>query len=516
MTTAPAISAARQRDRLPVARAIVSPPLVIALLLTLTLTALRLTGTVDSDVAWQLWIAARIHHGANLYSDIIETNPPLWFWMALPIDRLSELLQVRVEAVLVAAIGIATSLALFATNHLLLRLTPARRALFLSCGAVTLLGIPWVHVGQREQIVMIGTLPYAALIAARRRGDPVPHNLAALIGVGAAIGFALKHYFLLVPALLELWLFAANRRNWSLLRPETAAIVLVGASYAGAIVGFEPDYITRIVPLVRLAYAGFGAPDISYLFGPSAVLGVVMLTVLACHWRRLLGPGVPLASALAIATLAFAVIYFIQFKGWTYHAIPLLVSGCLAIAALLVESDTAPPSLRLLFPALFLVPLALTITEAMHPVLPSRDLEDALVDMKRGDTVGFVATETAIPWSVTLQRGFRYPSRYNGYWMLPAIVHDEASGAQNPRLRALGKQIVSDTVADFTCTPPQRIIIARPHPSDRAFDILPFFERDPSFRQLMSHYRARSWTSLQVFDRISPIGPPPGHCRNGI
>ena len=43
-----------------------------------------------SDVAWQLWIARRMHAGANLYRDIIETNPPLWFWMALPVDRLRD------------------------------------------------------------------------------------------------------------------------------------------------------------------------------------------------------------------------------------------------------------------------------------------------------------------------------------------------------------------------------------------------------------------------------------------
>ena len=56
-----------------------SRPLALSLALVALLTALRLTGSVDSDVAWQLWIAQRIHAGSNLYRDIIETNPPLWF-----------------------------------------------------------------------------------------------------------------------------------------------------------------------------------------------------------------------------------------------------------------------------------------------------------------------------------------------------------------------------------------------------------------------------------------------------
>ncbi len=66
--------------------AMASRPLAVALAITALITVLRLSGTVDSDVAWQLWIAGRIHAGANLYTDIVETNPPLWFWMAVPVD----------------------------------------------------------------------------------------------------------------------------------------------------------------------------------------------------------------------------------------------------------------------------------------------------------------------------------------------------------------------------------------------------------------------------------------------
>src|SRR6478735_125804 len=93
-------------------------PLTLALIVLAFVTATRLTGTVDSDVAWQLWIAGRIHAGANLYTDIIETNPPLWFWMALPIDRLATILHVRIDAVLILVIGVASAVSLAATDRL--------------------------------------------------------------------------------------------------------------------------------------------------------------------------------------------------------------------------------------------------------------------------------------------------------------------------------------------------------------------------------------------------------------
>ena len=78
------------------AATLVSRPVAVALILTALITAVRLTGTVDSDVAWQLWIGQRMLAGANLYRDIIETNPPLWFWMALPVDHVAALLHLRV------------------------------------------------------------------------------------------------------------------------------------------------------------------------------------------------------------------------------------------------------------------------------------------------------------------------------------------------------------------------------------------------------------------------------------
>lgn len=206
-------------------------PLWAAFAVTVILTWLRLSGTVDCDVAWQLWIASRIHAGAHLYRDIIEVNPPLWFWMALPVERVASLFHFRPEAVLAVAIACSVMLALAATDALLKEIAAPRRALLLGYAALLLIGLPWVHLGQREQVVLVGSLPYAALVAARRQGRPVSPILAFCIGAGAALGFALKHYFLIVPAALELWLFLGTGRDWRWRRPEIIALIAVGTLY---------------------------------------------------------------------------------------------------------------------------------------------------------------------------------------------------------------------------------------------------------------------------------------------
>jgi len=489
-------------------------PLLIALAVTALVTVLRLLDTVDVDVAWQLWIAGRLNAGTHLYRDIIEVNPPLWFWMAQPIDAVARLLGARPESTMVAAMGALSALSLAATNRLLPDLPRARRSLLLGYSALALMAMPWVHVGQREQIALIGSLPYAALVASRAERKDVPHGLAILIGIGAALGFSLKHYFLIVPAALELWLIVRLRRDWRAFRPETIGIVAVGTLYALAILIFAPDFLTRMLPLIRLSYGIFGAPSFSQVLGLFALLGLGLLAFVGAHWRLL--TKAPFASALTVAAAGFAAVYFVQSKGWLYHAIPLVGCASIALAALLAEIPDAPRMLRLLSPALLVLPLLFAAQEQLHPAEPSPELVNSVAGLRPGDTVGFLAVDNALPWSVTLQRGFRYPSRYMSFWMLNAIVTNERSGNPNPALARFGRTVVSDTVEDFRCLPPKAIIVARPGPGERGLDIRAFFLRDPKFGELFSHYKARPWAGFQRYDLASPLPTPQSACRPGI
>src|SRR5438270_13824343 len=119
-----------------VAAAVASGPLVVALFLTMVATVAHFGGSIDSDVASQLQIAQRIHEGARLYRDIIEVNPPLWFWMALPVDRLAAVLHLEATKVLIAAFGLLVALSLAATDRLLSTIAPPQRAMFLVYAAL--------------------------------------------------------------------------------------------------------------------------------------------------------------------------------------------------------------------------------------------------------------------------------------------------------------------------------------------------------------------------------------------
>ncbi|MGE5562864.1 MAG: hypothetical protein ACM3ZV_06080 [Bacillota bacterium] len=502
------------------ARMLAGRPEMLALAILAIGTLVRLQGSVDPDVSWQLWIADRIHHGARLYRDIVEVNPPLWFWMALPVDSLAKLLGVRADALMILVMAAAAALSIIATARLLTGIPERRRSLLLAYAAVTLFAMPWMHVGQREQIALIGAVPYAALVAARRSGRPVSPLLAVLIGAGAALGFALKHYFLIVPALLELWLYAGRGKSWRPFRPETFAIAAVGAAYACAVLFWARDFFTITLPLIRLAYGATGAPHFTDLFGPPIIVAFLLLGFIALHRRLDIAEKAPFAAALLVAGLGFGAAYFIQSKGWLYHAMPLVGCLALALASLLAEIAEPPRSLRLIGPALLALPLTTAAQESRAETLPSPELLQSVEGLPPGTTVGFIATEPALAWSVTLQHRLHYPSRYYGFWMIRAILRNQHRPHPDPRIEQLRKDVAAQTVLDFECTPPRRIVVARPSsngPTSGDFDILPFFLEDPRFAAMLAHYRSvRRGEKLEIYDLQVPFAAPPrSSCRRG-
>ena len=513
MATASIIARERRSGASAMLEALAEKPLLLALALVAAITGIRAFGTVDSDVSWQLWIAHQLNGGARLYLDIIETNPPLWFWMGMPVDRLALAAHLRSDHVLIIAIGILAFLSLTATNQLIRSMDAPRRALLLAYGALVLLAIPWLQFGQREQIVLIATLPYAALVGARREGRQVPLAFAFLIGAFAAAGFALKHYFLVVPILLELWLLCCERKKWRPLRPETTAMVLVGALYGASFLLFADNYFSVALPLILLAYGVTGAERLVDLFQPAVLVALATLALLAADARIFRSDRSAFAAPLTIAAIGFAGAYFIQAKGWTYHAVPFAGCAALAFATFLLGGEKPPRTAALVAPALLLLPLWIAAQQAIHEPQSQVDVRQAVDGLRAGDSVGFIGSDPALGWNVTLQKDFRYPSRYNGFWMMRALVRNEAMRSPDQRLSRLGRLVVRQTVDDFRCIPPKRIIIARPRPGARPgeFDIMTFFLRDPQFRELIANYRPVTRTSVEAFERTSFLSKS-GNC----
>lgn len=478
---------------------------------------------LSHDLYWQFWIARQIIGGTKLYADIWELNPPLWFWSAMPLQSVAQYLDISWQSALIAEVLTLGA----ASAWLVTRLTDIDNAIdravcmLAQLWIVTL--IPLSDIGQREHLALISSLPYAALIACRRDGKPVSLPMAIIVGLMGGYGFALKHYFVVIPLALELWLFLKLRRNWRPWRPELFILTVLAVAYAVAIVLVTPEFFTIILPMVGLAYDSYKVPSITLLGKPWVIFWLASAVYLYMWSKRQTNRNAiwqtSIITALAIVCGGFAFSYFLQQKGWYYHALP--VTGVLALAvALTLVAQRKKLRLNALVGMMLLTPPASTILTPRPAALPiATQSEQLLRDVPRGETVFVATTVPRLAWPTIEQDGLIWPSRAFVLWMMPAVAQAEVSGSLDPHLASLSDQVLKATSHDIRCHPPVLIIFQR-RPlaarGDVTFELEQFLLRDADFRRFMGRYyeRENGPAIATVYKRLHPVaGLDDARCR---
>ncbi|AWC21347.1 GtrA-like protein [Aminobacter sp. MSH1] len=443
---------------------------------------------VSLDVVWQMWIARQMLGGAVLYRDILELNPPLWFWMAIPVEWTAQALDIPSVQAIVAAVFLLIAAALALLSILLTDTSPATRATLLVTAFLALVIIPIQEFAQREHLAAIGAIPYLALIARRADNLPTDWKVAAATGLLAASGFALKHYFVLVPLLLELWLIYRLRRNWTPVRAETVILSAGAASYGVAVVLLAPDFLTTMVPMVSIAYDGYEVSFLKQFLRP--FIAVWALSGIVLWQQRSTLPSLTFASALA--ALAFSFAYFAQQKGWRYHSVPTTALLFFAVAPLWQKhrwrSVTLPANAALV--VCTLLPLIVSLAAGPYKNVTEATVRDLLRDSRPGTATMMLTAHPTNFWPTVEKAGLKWPSRYFAFWMVLAMSeHEKKYGSLTPELAALANDIRRQTVEDLRCNVPDIILVDDFRLSKSpGFDILEFFRKDKDFERLFANY----------------------------
>ncbi|MFZ1743023.1 MAG: GtrA family protein [Pontixanthobacter sp.] len=459
------------------------------------------------DVMWQLWIARQTAGGQQLYTDIVELNPPLWFWMGSAVHYAAGFLGLKTTALLSMILtGLACASA-WLSCRLLPPLDNQRRFVFMLFVFLVLTIMPLYDFGQREHIALIGAVPYALLLAQRAEGKRPAIGLVIAASLLGAMAFALKHYFIVVPVLLEGLLFAIQRGKYRPLRIETLCLGIVAVAYAAAVFTFTPSFITDIVPMVALAYHGYERPMIEQFDEPAQIF---WLAAIFCYVKfgrfstRLMSPR---QAVLLLSAAGFLFAYLAQQKGWQYHAIP--VTGFAAIAlfdAFLMRKPLSAVNLNKNRLAAGVCALSIAIGLGIGPYYNGK-YDEAKVHfdgLPKGNALLFLTHAPTDAWPMTEQYDQQWISRYFAFWQLPAIIKSDPQDKDYDQLQRLGGQIVRETINDFLCHVPQRIIVRR-SPSGGGADghvYSEMFLNDPEFSKLMSNYeRVLVTTNFASYDR---------------
>lgn len=451
--------------------------------------------SLSHDVVWQMWIARQLIGGSKLYVDILELNPPLWFWMAVPAEYMAQTLQMTANNAIITAIltYAGVSLALFAAT--ITKEAPSRRAILLVSAAAIMLLINLEQFAQREHLALIGSLPYVALIARRADGARVPFAVAAMIGGMAAFGFALKHYFVAVPILLELWLILRLRRSWSPFRSELIVLACLAVAYAFAVIFWTPEYFRVILPMLLAAYNDFGLP-FWMQFWSLYVAYWAICAVLLLISRKDAATSLTWASALGAAGFVFS--YFAQQKGWSYHALPAIGLAVFSVCSMLMSEHSGISILRraVLIPFVAIAPMFISVRWGPYDNAGKDMLRSLAYKPAPGSSVVMLTTNPSRIWPMVESEGYIWPSRHFSFWMIVAIQDRlRKSSVLSPELQQIADEIRTQTAIDFLCNPPSIILIDDIIPG---FSYIDFFNKNEYFRQVFLNYK-RSGT-VETYD----------------
>lgn len=468
---------------------------------------------VSHDVIWQMWIARQLLGGAKLYHDILELNPPLWFWIAVPVEWAAQKFAVSPAQAIVTAVFLLVAGALVLLSKLLAEMSARDRAILLGAAFAAMVVVPLPDFGQREHLALVGAIPYVALIARRADNLQIDWKIAVATALVAATGFALKHYFALVPIALELWLLCKKRRDWTPMRAELLVLPLCAVVYAAAVLKFAPDFLATMVPMVRIAYAGYEISFLDQFARPYVAIWALSFFIL---WKQRRDAS-SLTVASAVAALAFGVAYFAQQKGWRYHSVPTSALALFATTTLWhrhLSMRTALPVCAGLVVCM-LIPISSSLFHGPHrkPVWAST-VANLLSDSRPGAPGVMLTANPSNIWPMVEEAGLEWPSRHFTFWMLHTIfAYHSEHGQLTPELQRLADEVRQQTADDLACNPPDLILVDDFRVSKSpGFDILGFFKENRDFERLFSHYTEERklviYTSYRKSADWQPERPP--------
>lgn len=437
-----------------------------------------------------MWIGRRLNGGALLYRDILEVNPPLWFWLGAGVEWVAARTGIGGPQVLALLFGLQ-ALKGWALIVQMVHSREERVAAGCALVATLLLTSPYAHL-QREQYLFIAVLPYVLLIGQRAAGRTVAAWVAVAAALLAAPGLALKHHFLLLPLMLEGWLWW--RQGRPSIRPEHLALLVAGGAYAAAVMLLTPAYLDFMVPLLRLAYHGYNPPALSMLAQPALVAALLALVAAGLRRKALSR----LSEASAVATIAFVLAFLWQGKNFHYQAIPAL--GFALLALLLMLLDSAQRNVGEGTEAMAAALLACIAV----PLLAGGARSDRPFAATAGDgDVRLISVSSALGWPTIYERALPWRSRFMSDWLLIAPALAEADGRDEPALADLGHRIRRELAAEIGCARPARLLVdTRVDDRMPGGSMLDWLAREPRFAATMAGYVEVSRKGfLRVFHR---------------
>jgi hypothetical protein len=293
------------------------------------------------DVLYLLHAASLLQAGHTYTHGFLETNPPLIMYLYLPAWYISKFLGlnlIHVFRLYIACLCIGSISWCFYLSKRL-NLDPLTRHILIVCYALSLFLLPAHEAGQREHLFMLLSYPYIFLIMLRLDQQPISNMGALAIATSAAVGIALKPFFLTLPVCLELYYLYQKHSLRAIVRIETFCLVCLLSAYLAYVYCAFPDYFHTVMPLVAhlyfigntLTWAQFAGN----LYVEYAYAGLFFYVL--CLLLQLPTPERTLNNSLAVALWAFNLAFTGPRAAFFYHLLPGFSTAFILFAVLFTQ-----------------------------------------------------------------------------------------------------------------------------------------------------------------------------------
>ena len=445
-------------------RAGLAPALLIGLVFVIAI-LLRQAVPLNTDVSWLLVVGERMLDGQRLYRDIVEINPPMAAFAYLPGVALARALGVDARHVIDAQLLLLAAASLFAVSRIL-RLSPSLGRVnwgpYAIWAAAIVTILPMNVFAQREHIATLTFLPALAVYALRSNREPLPLWAILIAGLGAGVTLAFKPFFAVPAALCILFAAIRSRSLRVLLAPENIIAAAVVSAVSLGTYLIYPEYFTVTYPLVRDTYLSWSMPvSVIFLNDATLIFAIAMVTVLLVRDKT---ASDPLLMVAVLASIGFAVSFFLQRRGWAYHSYPMVALALLAMGYALTGGHAQARSRRFEIAAALMLAVTFVVgIQWFNANVYVGPIREAVAGLKPHPKILVLSGEAAIGHPLVRDIDGIWVSRQENLW-IRAFVRltrektsvDAATDAKLNEYLALERKWL---IEDFERLPPDIVLI---------------------------------------------------------
>src|SRR3990167_5271211 len=214
------------------------------ILLFLIAASLQYAMILNGDVSYLIYLSKEMLSGKTYGSPgFLETNPPLIFFLYLPVVFLEKYISFKQSSLFQFYIFSLSALSFFISFFILKKVIKEKNFLYIFSLVLLfcLLFLPGAHFGQRDHLFLIFVFPYIFSCAFELENKKISPPLALLIGVMAGFGFSMKPYFL----------FFKNKKNEHLDLKKVLLLVFSGTLLT--LLSTQTSWFYHAPPLLSMA-----------------------------------------------------------------------------------------------------------------------------------------------------------------------------------------------------------------------------------------------------------------------